>query len=161
MLRLRTPGRSDSRGRLASVYSSVNLRVPERSGVGAPLPSNSPCVCTTASDLLPPKTVRSSAPTARLSGDFAKGDFRTPTSPLAEAAITCWRTSVVWKVGVDRKASICGVMVPAAPNRFTGTQPPLVTVQDVVFSARTACCSLVDEKPLPVVCIWSERPDWK
>jgi hypothetical protein len=41
-----------------------------------------------------------------------------------------------------------------------GTQPPLVTVQAVVLVARTACCSLLAEKPLPVRWIWSERPVW-
>ena len=138
----------------------MNFSSPLRSGVGEPLPSSSPWVWMTASDLLPPKTVRSSIPTARLSGFFASGLLAKATSPLADNEATRWITSVVWKVGMLAKASIAGVSVPAVPKMLIGTQPPVVTVQLVVFSERRACCTFEKLKPLPVVEICSERPDW-
>jgi hypothetical protein len=79
---------------------------------------------------------------------------------LADTAITRWSTRVVWKVGMLMNFSISGVMLPAAPNTFNGTQPPVVTEQLVLLKARRACCTLVREKPLPVVSVWSARPLW-
>ena len=97
---------------------------------------------------------------ARLSGFFANGLLTKATSPLADTAITFCSTFAVWKVGMLMKFNIACEIVPGPPKRLIGTQPRVLTLQVVVFTARAACCSLVKPKPLPVVRLWSERPSW-
>ena len=67
-------------------------------------------------------------------------------------------TDVVCTVDRLTKFSIAGVMVPAAPNRFKGTQPLVLTVQVTAFVARKACCTLENEPQLTRAPTWSDDP---
>ena len=72
---------------------------------------------------------RYSAPTLKPIGEDAKGEANLPKSPVMLPLTTVSCVLRRMRASRSKKPIIAGVIEPSAPNRLSGTQPLVVSVQ--------------------------------